>query len=76
MLPFQLIIQLYERASLLVTTKLRFGQWRNISGNARMTTALLERPAHRCDTLEIGNESYQFKKRYCQVKLRRATISG
>jgi DNA replication protein DnaC len=61
-LLFQVFADRYERASVLVTSNLAFGDWNQVFQGERMTAALLDRLTHRCHIFQMNGESYRFRE--------------
>ncbi len=62
-LLFQLVSDLYERVSIIITSNLRFGEWNQIFADEKMTAAFIDRLTHKGYILEFTRESYRYKHR-------------
>jgi DNA replication protein DnaC len=68
-LLFQLVSDLYERVSIIITSNLRFSEWNHIFGDPVMTTAFIDRLTHKGYILEFTGESYRYRHRLSQASL-------
>jgi DNA replication protein DnaC len=61
-LLFQTISNRYELGSIIITTNLPFSRWTDLFGDATLTTALVDRLAHRAIILDMNGESFRLRE--------------
>jgi DNA replication protein DnaC len=66
-LLFNLLSERHERRSTLVTTNLAFSEWVDVLGDEKLTTALLDRLAHRAHILTTKGPSYRMRARDSEI---------
>ncbi len=67
-LVFQVISERNERASLIVTTNLPFGEWTKVFPDARLAKAVVDRLTHRAHIIDTGTESWRFRHGLARIK--------
>ena len=60
---FQLISQLQEQTSIIITTNKGFEEWAEFLDDAALATAILDRLAYRCDRIQMDGKSYRLENR-------------
>lgn len=60
---FQLVSDLQEKTSIILTTNKGFEQWTEFLGDAALATAILDRLSFRCDKIQIDGKSYRLENR-------------
>ncbi|MFZ2057722.1 MAG: ATP-binding protein [Acidimicrobiales bacterium] len=68
--PFDVITTAYECTRLIVTGNLPFDSWTGVLGAERLTGAILDRLAHRCNIIETKGESRRLQD--AKTRTRRA----
>lgn len=61
-LLFNLLAERHEKRSTIVTTNLAFSEWVGVLGDEKLTTALLDRLAHRAHILTTKGPSYRTRR--------------
>ena len=60
---FQLVSELQERTSIIITTNKGFEQWTEFLGDPALATAILDRLSYRCDRILMNGKSYRLENR-------------
>ncbi len=60
---FQLISELQEQTSIMITTNKGFEEWAEFLNDAALATAILDRLSYRCDRIKMSGKSYRLENR-------------
>jgi len=60
---FNLINELHDRASLIITTNKSPAEWADVLNDTVLTTAILDRVLHRCEIIKLSGKSYRLQNR-------------
>lgn len=60
---FQLISDLQEQTSIIITTNKGFEEWAEFLNDAALATAILDRLSYRCDRIQMSGKSYRLENR-------------
>jgi len=64
---FNMISEMYEKLSIIVTSNKSFDAWAEMMGDSVMTTALLDRLLHHARVFTLDGESYRIKNQKKEV---------
>ena len=59
---FNLISELYEKASVIITSNKRFDEWAEMMGDEVMTVAMIDRLLHHSKVFNLSGESFRIQK--------------
>ena len=60
---FQLVSELQEQTSIIITTNKGFEEWTEFLNDAALATAILDRLSYRCDRIQMRGKSYRLENR-------------
>ena len=60
---FQLVSELQEQTSIIITTNKGFEEWTEFLNDAALATAILDRLSYRCDRIQMSGKSYRLENR-------------
>ncbi len=60
---FNLVSEMYERSSIIITSNKGFDQWSEMMGDKIMTTAMLDRLLHHAHVFSLDGDSYRIQEK-------------